>query len=178
MNNSKRVYYTPLYMAVAYINAGAWNIAYYCCEVATWISIGGTSLFNVANIDVRLVHPPERHSFIRILMATVEEASEEYYVPSDPSPRMTEPRACLWTTEGEALWNEVLTEDHIDVERGDDCHHSKGRAHRICVLVPEGHHLTRLWAQCGLLEPRCGILLSASTNKIFWWGFQVRNQTE
>ncbi|SJL14594.1 uncharacterized protein ARMOST_18057 [Armillaria ostoyae] len=44
----------------------------------------------------------------------MEEASEEC-VTSGHSPRATETGACLRTTEGEALWDEMLTEDQIDV---------------------------------------------------------------
>ncbi|KAK0435812.1 uncharacterized protein EV420DRAFT_1281558 [Desarmillaria tabescens] len=44
----------------------------------------------------------------------MEEVSEEY-VTSGPSPRVMETGACLRTTEGEALWDEMLMDDQIDV---------------------------------------------------------------
>ncbi|KAG7440413.1 uncharacterized protein BT62DRAFT_626628 [Guyanagaster necrorhizus] len=86
----------------------------------------------------------------------MEEAPEEYVI-SSPSPKVTKIGTCFRTTEGELLWNEMLTEDQIDVicgvykvvEREEDLHPKDDCRGKLTERVSWAPKNTS-WRGCGL----------------------------
>ncbi|KAK0187387.1 hypothetical protein F5146DRAFT_1064727 [Armillaria mellea] len=113
----------------------------------------------------------------------MEEASEECII-SGHSPRVAEIGACLRTTEGEALWDEMLTEDQIDIICGvykvkrEDGPHPSGELAEHVSWFPKDTS----WRGCGLdvgfWSPDAESWYQRRLARYLGGDFKCENQTE